>query len=550
MAKKIVGATLGHCVHVAGVLNFLRLAEACGYQTTFLGVGRSEQELIGALREEDPEYLAVSYRLTPEVARNLFASLKNSLQEAGLLHKKLLFGGTPPVAAEARKSGLFTGVFSGEEEEAEIIAFLKGQAADGKGEKRKPAATLVERIEEKAPYPLLRHHFGLPSLEETIAGVARLAEAGVLDVVSLGPDQNAQESFFRPEEMDPAQDGAGGVPIRREEDLAAIYRASRRGNFPLLRCYSGTRDLILWGEMTARTIKNAWGAVPLFWYNRLDGRSNRPLREAIAENQKAMAWYAAQGIPLEVNEAHHWSLRGAPDSVAVAAFYLAAYNAKKAGVQDYVAQLMLNNPPGTSGVMDLGKCLAKMALIEQLAGPDFRIHRQIRAGLASLSVKPAVAKGQLAASTLLGLALKPEIIHVVAFCEADHAATPDDIIESCGIVQGVLKNSLFDAPEMAADPTVQARRDELVAEAGLILEAIRGMARPGTDDPLTDPVVLQEAVRTGILDAPQLQGNPEAAGRVRTGMIDGACRALSADGRRVLSEEERLQQAVSGRLHG
>lgn len=550
MAKKIVGATLGHCVHVAGVLNFLRLAEACGYQTTFLGVGRSEQELIGALREEDPEYLAVSYRLTPEVARNLFTSLKNSLQEAGLLHKKLLFGGTPPVAAEARKSGLFTGVFSGEEEEAEIIAFLKGQAADGKGEKRKPAATLVERIEEKAPYPLLRHHFGLPSLEETIAGVARLAEAGVLDVVSLGPDQNAQESFFRPEEMDPAQDGAGGVPIRREEDLAAIYRASRRGNFPLLRCYSGTRDLILWGEMTARTIKNAWGAVPLFWYNRLDGRSNRPLREAIAENQKAMAWYAAQGIPLEVNEAHHWSLRGAPDSVAVAAFYLAAYNAKKAGVQDYVAQLMLNNPPGTSGVMDLGKCLAKMALIEQLAGPDFRIHRQIRAGLASLSVKPAVAKGQLAASTLLGLALKPEIIHVVAFCEADHAATPDDIIESCGIVQGVLKNSLFDAPEMAADPTVQARRDELVAEAGLILEAIRGMARPGSDDPLTDPVVLQEAVRTGILDAPQLQGNPEAAGRVRTGMIDGACRALSADGRRVLSEEERLQQAVSGRLHG
>lgn len=157
---------------------------------------------------------------------------------------------------------------------------------------------------------MLRHHFGLPSLEETIAGVARLAEAGVLDVVSLGPDQNAQESFFRPEEMDPAQDGAGGVPIRREEDLAAIYRASRR-NFPLLRCYSGTRDLILWGD-DSQDNQERLGAVPLFWYNRLDGRSNRPLREAIAENQKAMAWYAAQGIPLEVNEAHHWSLRGAP----------------------------------------------------------------------------------------------------------------------------------------------------------------------------------------------------------------------------------------------
>lgn len=556
MAKKIVGATLGHCVHVAGVLNFLRLAEACGYQTTFLGVGCREQDLIGALQEEDPEYLAVSYRLTPEVARKLFVSLKNSLQEAGLLHKRLLFGGTPPVAVEARNTALFTRVFSGEEEESEIIAFLKGQTAgnNNRGEKKGEsgcarAQTLLERIEEKEPYPVFRHHFGLPGLEETITGIRRLAEAGVLDIISLGPDQNAQESFFRPAEMDPAQDGAGGVQVRREEDLAAFYLAAQRGNCPLLRCYSGTRDLILWGELTARTIKNAWGAVPLFWYNRLDGRSNRPLREAIAENQQAMAWYAAQGIPVEVNEAHHWSLRGAPDSVAVAAFYLAAYNAKKAGVRDYVAQFMLNNPPGTSGAMDLGKCLAKIALIERLAGPDFRIHRQIRAGLASLSVKAAVAKGQLAASTLLGLALKPEIIHVVAFCEADHAATPDEIIESCGIVQGVLKNSLFDSPDPAVDPAVQARRDELTGEAELLLEAIQGMARPETVDPFTDPVVLQEAVRIGLLDAPQLKGNPEAAGRVRTGIIGGACRALTANGRQALREEERLRQVVTGRLH-
>ena len=469
--KKIIAATLGNCVHVAGVANFLRLAEACGYQTSFLGIGVRPQEIIGALREVEPDYLALSYRLTPEVAVGLFADFKNALIETGLTGQKIIFGGTPPVAKVAEESGLFTRVFSGEEAESAIIAFLHGKA---EGEETVAfGQTLVVRVDRQKPYPLLRHHFGLPSLEETIAGVDRLATAGVLDVISLGPDQNAQESFFRPEEMDPAQDGAGGVPLRREEDLAALYRASRRGNFPLLRCYSGTRDLIRWGELTARTIKNAWGAVPLFWYNRLDGRSNRPLQEAIAENQQAMAWYAAQGIPVEVNEAHHWSLRGAPDSVAVAAFYLAAYNAKKAGVRDYVAQLMLNTPPGTSGAMDLGKCLAKIALIERLAGPDFRIHRQIRAGLASLSVKPAVAKGQLAASTLMGLALKPEIIHVVAFCEADHAATPDEIIESCGIVQGVLKNSIFDAPDLAADPAVQARRDKLIGEAELLLETIQ-----------------------------------------------------------------------------
>ena len=212
-----------------------------------MGVGCSDQELRGCGR--NPEYLAVSYRLTPEVAQTL-CLLKTACKEQAY-SIRLLFGGTPPVA-EARKSGLFTGVFSGEEEEAEIVAFLKGQTAGELGaKKREPGKTLLERIQEKAPYPLLRHHFGLPGLEETIAGVGRLAEAGILDVISLGPDQNAQESFFRPEEMDPAQDGAGGVPIRREEDLIALYRASRRGNFPLLRCYSGTRDLILWGELTA-----------------------------------------------------------------------------------------------------------------------------------------------------------------------------------------------------------------------------------------------------------------------------------------------------------
>jgi len=549
VSKKIVAATLGHCVHVAGILNFLRLAEACGYQTAFLGIGCREQDLIGALREEEPEYFALSYRLTPEVARKLFTSLKGSLQEAGLLHKKFLFGGTPPVAKEAQASGIFTRVFSGEEEEEEIVAFLK---SEGRGLKEAdPGNTLLERLKRKKPYPVIRHHFGLPGLKETIDGVRRLAEAKVLDIISLGPDQNAQESFFRPQEMDPAQDGAGGVPVRTEEDLQALYEASRTGNFPLLRCYSGTRDLLLWGELTARTINNAWAAVPLFWYNKLDGRAGRTVKEAIVENQQAMAWHAGQGIPVEVNEAHHWSLRGAPDSVAVAAFYLAAYNAKKAGVRDYIAQLMLNNPAGTGGIMDLGKCLAKIKLIERLAGPDFRIHRQIRAGLASLSVKPAVAKGQLAASTLLGLALKPEIIHVVAFCEADHVATPDEIIESCGIVQGVLKNTLFDFPDLTTDSRVKARSDELTAEAELLLEAIRSTAPPDTvDDPLTDPGILQEAVRTGLLDAPQLKGNPEAAGRVRTGIINGACRAMSADGRRILSEKERLQEAVARRLQG
>ena len=64
----------------------------------------------------------------------------------------------------------------------------------------------------------------------------------------------------------------------------------------------------------------------------------------------------------------------------------------------------------------------------------FPIHRQIsRPG--QFGGETGGGQGSIGGFDPFGLALKPEIIHVVAFCEADHAATPDEIIESCGIVQ-------------------------------------------------------------------------------------------------------------------
>ena len=38
MKGLILGATIGDCVHAAGMLSFLRLAEAEGYTTRFLGM--------------------------------------------------------------------------------------------------------------------------------------------------------------------------------------------------------------------------------------------------------------------------------------------------------------------------------------------------------------------------------------------------------------------------------------------------------------------------------------------------------------------------------
>ncbi|MGQ9780161.1 MAG: cobalamin B12-binding domain-containing protein [Bacillota bacterium] len=535
--RKILGAAIGQCVHVAGLHNFLRLAEECGHQTQFLGAAVSVAELVAAIRAHRPDTVAVSYRLSPASARELFAALRQALAEAGLNQVELVFGGTPPVAAVARESGLFAAVFSGEEDPAEIAAYLRGHLR--RSETTRPAAeNLVERIEASAPYPIIRHHFGLPSLADTIAGAAELAEAGVLDVLSIGPDQNAQESFFRPAEMDPRQDGAGGVPLRREEDLVAIYRATRRGNYPLLRIYAGTRDLLRWAEMVWRTIKNAWAAIPLFWYSRLDGRSNRSLVEAIQENQAAIRWHAERGIPVEVNDPHQWSLRDAPDVVAVADAYLAAYNAKRLGVRTYIAQFMWNTPPGLTPAMDLAKMLAKLDLIRRLEGPDFRIIKQCRAGLAGFPPDLMMAKGHLAASTLLGLALKPEIVHVVGYCEADHAATPSEIIESCRIVRGVLRAGLSGLPDMTRDEEVERRRRELVREAKILLDTIRALGE-GVDDPLCDPATLARAVRLGLFDAPHLAGNPGACGRIRTRIIGGACLAVDETGR-PLGEEERI----------
>ncbi|MEW5932495.1 MAG: cobalamin B12-binding domain-containing protein [Bacillota bacterium] len=545
----VLAATLGDCVHVAGVFAFLRLAEDQGYRCHFLGSARSPEEVVEAIARHRPDLVALSYRLTAGAAARLLADLKVLLASRGMLPRRMVFGGTPPVVEVARQTGLFERTFDGSEGDEAVIAYLKGLRGMGRvgrhDRESPPPQTLPERVAWQAPYPLIRHHFGLPSLEATIEGARRLAEARVLDVISIGPDQNAQESFFRPHEMDPRQDGAGGVPVRRPEDFAAIYAASRCGNYPLVRSYSGTRDLIPMARMLKNTVNLAWGAVPLLWYNVLDGRSGRPLGESIREAQQAMRWHAREGIPLEVNEAHHWSLRDAPDQVAVAAAFLAAYNAKKAGVSHYVAQYMFNTPPGTTFPMDLGKMLAKVELIESLQDRHFTVYRQTRTGLASLPVDMNLARGQLASSTMLQMSLRPHIVHVVAHCEAHHAATPEDIIEAVGIARGVIRNAIHGLPDMTRDPAVQERKEELLEEARLLLGAIRDIAPPGTADPWADAATLTLAVRIGLLDAPHLRGNQAASGAVRTRIVGGACRAVDEEGK-PLPEKVRIARLLAG----
>ncbi len=541
MARKtVVAGALGECVHVAGVMNFLRLAEAAGWQTVFLGPAVSVEDLLAAARRERADLVGVSYRLTPETGERLlgeFAEEADELRSAGV---RFAFGGTPPVAERAEAIGFFDRIFDGNEPAETVLAYLKGQESGELTESDFPQTT-VARIEWRAPYPILRHHFGLPRMEATVEGIAAIAEAHALDVISLGIDQDAQANFFHPERQDPRRRGAGGVPVRSAEDYRALYAASRRGNYPLLRSYSGTDDFIRLAEMYVETINIAWCAIPIFWFNQMDGRGPWDLEGSIVKHQEVMAWYGARGIPVELNEPHHWGMRDAPDVIFVVSAYLSAYNARAYGVRDYIAQMMFNSPPGLSDAMDLAKMLAILELIAPLAGPEFRILRQTRTGLLSYPLDDNAARAHLAASIYLQMALEPHIVHIVGHTEAHHAATAEDIIEASAMARRAIENAVRGQPDMTADPAVQARKDELVREAQVTLDAIRALAQPDVADPLADAATLTRAVTTGLMDAPQLLNNPFGRGTIVTRFDRrGACVAVNPESGEPLSEEERI----------
>jgi hypothetical protein len=201
---------------------------------------------------------------------------------------------------------------------------------------------------------------------------------------------------------------------------------------------------------------------------------------------------------------------------------------------------MFNSPPGLSDAMDLAKMLAVLELIAPLAQQgSFRIWRQTRSGLLSYPLEPAAARAHLAASIYLQMALKPDIVHIVGHTEADHAATAEDVIEASRMARRAIDNALSGQPDMTADPRIQARCAELVAEAQVTLQAIRSLAGPGVIDPLTDPATLAKAVTSGILDAPQLKNNRFGRGKICTRILDGACVAVDASGQPI-TEEQRL----------
>jgi len=537
----VIGASIGNCVHVAGAAHFLNLAEDEGYETLYLGPAVSVDIVLENIEEKKPTMVTLGYRLTPE---NGVTIVRELIQKSSkLTHKPTwIFGGTAPVAEKVRELGFFDVIFDGTDDIDDSITFLRTGQLPDKSRAELFAADLVGRLAQKHPYPLLRHHFGLPSYEQTRKGIAEIAQSRVLDIISLGIDQNTQQYFFKPEDRKPEMDGAGGVPIYDAKGFIKLKEAAQCGNFPLLRCYSGTADVIPLAQVLNETIANAWCAVPLCWYNELDGRGDRPLQESMEEAQELMAFHGKLGIPVELNEPHHWGLRDSHDVVSVAASYISAYNAKKFGVRDYIAQYMFNVPNSMSFSMDLAKVMAQIELTESLADKDFRVYRQTRAGLPFLSGDEAIAKGQLAASTALQMNVRPHIIHVVGYSEALHAATPEVIIESCKIVRGVARSTLSGNAEAMYDPKVIRRWDELLSEANYLLDFIKNEYSGVSNDPIGDAAVISDCIKRGIMDAPHIVKTGQFRGTLQTRVKDGKCLAWDSKTGRAINEKTRLEK--------
>ncbi|GAU07617.1 hypothetical protein [Desulfoplanes formicivorans] len=550
MNKKIMGCSIGNCVHVAGVANFFRLADTRGFDTILLGAAVSPDRLANEVFTQKPDILCVGYRLTPENGQKILLRLIRLLQNYTLPIKKI-FGGTPKTVALAKQLDFFDYFFIGEESIdrlESVFSWLKGgdfPAVNSLATKRRPAVQLaldsLPMINNQGmQMPLLRHHFGLPRMQDTIDGVTRIAESEALDIISLAPDQNAQEFFFRPEEQNSSLNGAGGFPVRNKSELLELNLARKYGNYPYLKIYSGTQDLLSWAQLSCETIDNAWGTIPLCWYSELDGRSKRPLETAITENIDVIKWYASVGKPVEINEAHHWSLRDAPDVIAIVMAYIAAYIAKKSGVKQYIAQYMFNNPSFTSMPHDIAKMAVKTMLVQSLEDDSFRTYRQLRAGLAHFSIDLDVAKGQIGAATSMMMAFNPHILHVVGFTEGDHAANAEEVIESCKITRGVIKNISYGLPNIFADKNIKNKAISLFKQSQILLNAIRLFGyKIGSEDPLSDPKVISESIKKGILDAPHLRGQPCALGSIKTLPWDGGCVATDQNGN-AISEQQRL----------
>ena len=386
---------------------------------------------------------------------------------------------------------------------------------EGFGTRKDRVVDRIKHHQRTQNLPLTRVHVG-PYLHNRNEAVdlftewcKQLAQAGFLDIVSIGSSQLTQSNFN--EDWTGLSNG-GGVPIQNELEYSELYDASRP---LLLRTYAGTKNVPALAKIHERSINIAWHALSFWWFNQLDGRGPNDLLTNLQEHIDTLKYIALSKKPFEPNIPHHFAFRGSDDVTYIVSAVLAARSAKKHGIQDFILQVMLNTPRYTTGIVDLAKARAIIQLIKPLIDSDFRTYLQPRAGLDYFAPDIELAKRQLAIVSMLmddiepNDPLSPPLVHVVSYSEALYLATPEVINESIQITHAAIQhyrqmkaNHQIDAQRYEVE--IQTKTNHFVTEAQIILDSI--------DQHIKEPTSAQglyDIFAVGYLPTPYLWGNQE-----------------------------------------
>ena len=617
MAQACVLATLGDDPHTQGLFRVARIAQKAGLAAHVLPPGSPVEAVLERVHGTDPAWLGFSYRLSPEVAVREFRSCLHRLAGASLLRRpggaprRVAVAGLPEAmqAVESVRADLPCAVWTmpqdrdlmrgcarvleffdvPERRRADILEELRPElfpprfpvldelakqvAGDDDYRNEPPLPVPSERARRsyvgrigEMDMPLLRTHFGIPAptIAPTVEGVAALSEARVVDEISLGSSDLSQRHFGDPGAF-VGRKNDGGVPYSTFAHLVELFGASRRGNYPGMKPYAHVVGLVPFVDTCVRAgmLVGSHQAVPLFWFNELDGRGPTSVHESIREHLAAVAELARRGIPVEMNDPNHFSSRWAHDAVVVADYALITAVMLAQGVKDLVLQLQFNKPRETSDHGDLAKMLAGLDLAGEMVagfGAGARLWRETRTGIDSFDPDLDAARHQLARSTFLQLLADPHAIHLVSYCEALHVAGIADVVDSSRLVRRCVRVFRRHAPDLLRlrqHPLVAERRAHLVCEARTTLRHVAALDGGPPLEPwaplsalvrrLADPGVLSRALASGVMAAPGIfhPGYPAARDVVTAPVAHGFIECLDPETGAVRREADRLARLTA-----
>jgi len=390
MKKTYLAFTIGNDPHTEGLFKSSHVGRLADIDCYVLAPGKTIDELAEAIKHYEPDFLGISYRLTPEIGVKEFTRILHKLKGFGLLTKengdmrKVILAGLPKTMTmlEGIKSTLpcevflvppetnplikaennldFFEVFDNRREKIlsqleeelfpyrikELDQLAKEVIADEKYRFEPPLnvpsekgkASLTYRHKE-AERPLIRSHFGIPSdsIYPTIEGIEVISRAKVIDEISLGSSDLSQRYFGKPEEFENRKND-GGVPYKDYDDLVSLFRATRQGNYPSIKPYAHVNDILNFIDICIESgmLIGAHQAIPLFWFNELDGRGPLSVEDSIDEHILAVKKLAKLGIPVEMNDPNQWASRYAHDTLIVTDYALITAVMVTSGVKDRI----------------------------------------------------------------------------------------------------------------------------------------------------------------------------------------------------------------------